>query len=258
LDVGLRDRVALVAGSSRGIGKAIALGLLREGCRTCVSGRDPVDLSQTAAEFEKEFGPDRVMQFAGDLTKTEMITRAIEQIRGAWGPLHCVVANVGSGRGKAGWSLDEDEWERLFRLNLWGSVRLVEAAIPLLIEGGRGSVVLIASIAGVEVTPAPLPYSAAKAALINYGKNLSRLVASRGVRVNSVAPGNILFPGGSWEKHLAERRDEVIRYIETEVAMRRFGGAEEIGNLVVFLCSEKASFITGACIVADGGQTRCV
>jgi 3-oxoacyl-[acyl-carrier protein] reductase len=116
----------------------------------------------------------------------------------------------------------------------------------------------VASIAGLESMPAPLPYSAAKAALVNYGKNLSRLLASRGVRVNSVAPGNVLFPGGSWERHLADRREEVLRYLQAEVPMQRFGRPEEIADLVVYLSSDRASFITGACVVADGGQTRSI
>jgi 3-oxoacyl-[acyl-carrier protein] reductase len=108
----------------------------------------------------------------------------------------------------------------------------------------------------VESTPAPLPYSAAKAALINYAKNVSRLVGTNQVRVNCVAPGNILFPGGSWERHIEQRHDEVMNYIRTEVPLGRFGTPEEIADLVVFLSSDRASFITGACVIADGGQTR--
>ena len=106
------------------------------------------------------------------------------------------------------------------------------------------------------VKPAPLPYSAAKAALINLSKNLARQAGPHNVRVNCVAPGNILFPGGSWEKHLEARAEEVHRFIQTEVPLRRFGRPEEIADAIAFLCSDRSSFITGACIVADGGQTR--
>jgi len=109
---------------------------------------------------------------------------------------------------------------------------------------------------GLESTSAPLPYSAAKAALVNYGKNLARQVGPSNVRVNCVAPGNILFPGGSWDRHLSERRDEVLHLINVEVPLQRFGRPEEIADLIVFLSSDRAAFITGACIVADGGQTR--
>ena len=130
--------------------------------------------------------------------------------------------------------------------------------LPEMIEARSGSVILISSITGVESTPSPLPYSAAKAALVNYGKNLARQVGKDQVRVNCVAPGNILFPGGSWEQRLAQRRDEVMDFIRAEVPLQRFGRAEEIADLVVFLSSDRAAFITGSCFVADGGQTRSV
>ncbi len=129
------------------------------------------------------------------------------------------------------------------------------AALPLLIES-RGSATLIGSIAGLEGLPAPLPYSAAKAALVAYANNLSRLVADQGVRINLVAPGNIIFPGSVWERKAAEDSDGVARYLAAEVPMNRFGKPEEIADLVAFLSSARASFITGACIVADGGQVK--
>jgi 3-oxoacyl-[acyl-carrier protein] reductase len=125
-----------------------------------------------------------------------------------------------------------------------------------MIRSRQGSIVLVASIVGLESTRAPLPYSAAKAALINYGKNLAWEVGPLNVRVNCVAPGNILFPGGSWERHLAERRDDVLREVDSEVPLQRFGRVEEVADLIVFLSSDRAAFITGSCVVADGGQTR--
>ncbi len=125
-----------------------------------------------------------------------------------------------------------------------------------MVERKRGAIIFVGSIAGVESSPAPLAYSSAKAALLNYVKNLARQVAEDGIRVNAVAPGNILFEGGSWVKHLEARREEVLRYIESEVPMKRFGKPEEIADAVAFLASARASFVTGACLVADGGQTR--
>lgn len=258
MDLQLKGRVALVAGSSRGIGKAIARAFLAEGCRTVITARQSESLVQTKSEFEAEFGPEQVLACNGDLTQTETIQKILAQVQERWNRLDCLVANVGSGSGKGGWSLSESDWSGLFENNLWGSVRLLSEALKEMTHARRGSIVLIASITGIESTLAPLPYSAAKAALVNYSKNLARQVAQHNVRVNCVAPGNILFPGGSWEKHLAKRYEEVMRQITTEVPMQRFGRPEEIADLVVFLSSDRASFITGDCIVADGGQTRSI
>jgi 3-oxoacyl-[acyl-carrier protein] reductase len=197
-----------------------------------------------------------MMACEGDLSHSEDIKGVLEAVGHRWGPPDCLVANVGSGRGPVGWDLGESDWQRLFEENLSGTYRLVQQVLPEMIRSGHGSIVLVASIVGLESTPAPLPYSAAKAALISYGKNLARQVGPSNVRVNSVAPGNILFPGGSWERHLAERPDEVLRDIQAGVPLQRFGRAEEVADLIVFLSSDRAAFITGSCIVADGGQTR--
>jgi 3-oxoacyl-[acyl-carrier protein] reductase len=256
LNLSLQNRVALVAGSSRGIGKAIAAAFLREGCRVCVTGRSEAPLSIALAEFEAEFGKECVISFCGDLTNTTMIEQALRKTHGLWGRLDVLVANLGSGSGKADWQVDSEEWERLFRLNFWGSVNLAQAAIPLLAENQHGGLLFIASITGVEATPAPLPYSAAKAALINYSKNLASQVAKLGVRVNCIAPGNVLFPGGTWERHLENDKNNVMQFIQSSVPLARFGTPEEIAGIAVFLCSDAATFITGACFKADGGQTR--
>jgi 3-oxoacyl-[acyl-carrier protein] reductase len=256
MDLHLDAKVAFVAGSSRGIGRAIAQAFLVEGARVVVTGRDGDTLGQTVSAFEAEFGGERVLAQRGDLSQPEEISAALAATRERWGEIDCLVANIGSGTAKPGWQLSQADWDGVFDVNLWGSLRLVEAALPDMVQARRGSITLIASIVGLESVNAPLPYSAAKAALINYSKNLARQVGQYGVRVNCVAPGNILFPGGSWEKKLAQNPDRFQRYIETEVALRRFGTPEEIADLVTFLSSDRAAFITGACVVADGGQTR--
>ena len=256
MDLRLEDKVVLVAGSSRGIGHASARAFLAEGCRTAITGRDSASLARAQAALDSEFGPESVLACEGDLSQTAVIKKVLSRIRDRWGQLDCLVANIGSGRGPVGWDVQESDWNRLFEENLWGSLRLITEVLPAMTRDRQGSIVLIASIVGLESTSAPLPYSAAKAALVNFGKNLARQVGPYNVRVNCVAPGNILFPGGSWERHLSEHRDEVLQHINAEVPLQRFGRPEEIADLIVFLSSERAAFITGACMVADGGQTR--
>lgn len=256
MDLQLSDRVALVAGSSRGIGLATARAFLAEGCRTVITGREGAALAEAKAALESEWTPELVMAYEGDLRDLDVIEALLTSIHERWGRLDCLVANMGNGRGPSGWDLQESDWQRLFEENLSGTYRLVQQILPVMARSRGGSIVLVASIVGLESTSAPLPYSAAKAALVSYGKNLARQVASANVRVNTVAPGNVLFPGGSWERHLAERRDEVLHQIELEVPLRRFGKPEEIADMIVFLSSDRAAFVTGSCVVVDGGQTR--
>jgi len=258
MDLGLVGRVVLIAGSSRGIGRATARAFLAEGCRTAITGRDRASLDAARVELASDFGPESVMAFQGDHGRPDVIARTLARMRERWGDLDCLVANIGSGRGKAGLDAKEADWMGAFDVNLWSGVRVVSAAVGQMLENHHGSITIVGSIVGVEGSTAPLAYSSAKAALMNYSKNLSRLVGPYNVRVNCVAPGNVLFPGGSWEKHLAERTAEVTAYVKAEVPLQRFGRPEEIADLIVFLSSDRASFITGACIVADGGQTRSI
>jgi 3-oxoacyl-[acyl-carrier protein] reductase len=256
MDMQLAGKVALVAGSSRGIGLATAHAFLQEGCRTVITGRDDAALAEGRAALASTFGENQVLACQGDLTDSAAIEAVLSTVSERWGPPDCLVANIGTGRGQTGWEIAEAEWQRLFEANLSCTYRLVRHVLPAMTRRGSGSIVIVASIVGIESTPAPLPYSAAKAALVSYSKNLARELGPVNIRVNCVAPGNILFPGGSWERHLSERRDEVSAYIESEVPLRRFGRPEEIADLITFLSSDRASFITGSCVVADGGQTR--
>lgn len=258
MDLHLDDAVVLVAGSSRGIGLATARAFLAEGSRVVITGRDEFALEQARASLMSESDPGRLLALSGDLREPAVIEALLTSVEERWGGLDCLVANVGNGRGPIGWDLAETDWERLFEENFSIAYRLVQQVLPAMTRTRRGSIVLVASIVGVESTRAPLPYAAAKAALLNYAKNVARQVGPDNVRVNAVAPGNILFPGGSWERRLAERRDEVMQMLDAEVPLRRFGQPDEIANLIVFLSSQRAAFITGACVVADGGQTRSV
>ena len=256
MNLGLENRNVLVSGSSRGIGRAIAEAFLHEGARVVITGRDEASLQAAADALCALKGAERVLTIAGDLGQPVHVARTLEHTLKVFGSLDIVVANVGTGVAKSGWDLEPSDWTASFDDNLFGGMTLLRAAITPLKESKCGSIVLVASIAGLEAIDAPIVYAAAKAGVVAAGKSLSRLLGRDGIRVNVVAPGNVLCPGGSWDRKLAERREHFERYVHNEVPLQRFGSPQEIADAVVFLASERASFITGACLVVDGGQTR--
>ncbi len=255
MNLGLQGKVVFVAGSSRGIGKGIAAVFLEEGARVVITARDAAALASAFAELSPGRA-DRVMTFTGDLGQPDVALEAHRQVAKRWGTVDALICNIGSGTGKSGWHLSTAEWYRVFSVNLWPSVGLVEIFLPKMVEARRGSITFISSIAGIESLGAPIPYGAAKAALEQFSKDLSRRVGKYGIRVNTIAPGNILFPDGTWQRKLDADEAGVAGMMTAEVPLGRFGTPEEIGATAAFLASERAAFITGACLVADGGQTR--
>lgn len=257
MNLELTGTSALIAGASRGIGLSIARAFLREGARVAITGRkrDSLDAAVHLLTTEAP-GRDRVFAIQGDMTDSSHVRVALEQTRSALGAPTSVVANIGSGAGPRGWSVTMDEWLSVLRLNLLGAMALATESLPALIEAGGGSITMVSSIAAREAINAPIAYCAAKSALEAAVKSLARLVAEHKVRVNAVAPGNVLFEGGTWDRRRLEHPEEVGRYIDAEVPLKRFGCPEEIADAVMFLASKRASFITGTSLVVDGGQTR--
>lgn len=257
MNLELSEKVVFVAGSSRGIGRSIAEALLFEGARVVITGRDQCALDATCSDLSSRFGAERILPICGDFSVEAFISAGFKATIQQFGHIDHLIANLGSGSGKPGWDQSVEEWHRLFEMNFFAATRLAQQVLPLLLANeNKGSIQFVSSIVAVEATPAPLPYSAAKAALNNYAKNLARQLGPHGIRVNTIAPGNILFPGGSWERQLANRKDAVESMLKTEVPMQRFGVPEEIANFAAFLCSPRAGFATGSCFVVDGGQTR--
>jgi 3-oxoacyl-[acyl-carrier protein] reductase len=259
MDLGLTDQVVFVAGSSRGIGRAIACALLTEGARIVLTGRDADSLERARAEIAQADSQARILAIRADLTDAASARDCIDRTISHFGRLDHLVANLGNGSGTPGPTPPDTDWTRLFEMNFFASVRLTEYCLPHLHANPLGgSILYISSIAALETTPAPLPYSAAKAALTNYAKNLSRHLAPQRIRVNTIAPGNIFFAGGSWELHLNNRRDAVEAMLRNEVPQQRFGSPEDVASLAAYLCSSHASFSTGATYVVDGGQTHSI
>jgi 3-oxoacyl-[acyl-carrier protein] reductase len=248
MDLKLTNKVAIVTGGSRGIGRAIALGLAEEGARVAICARGEERLRETEGELHAR-GVD-ALGVVADVSRAGEVERLVGETVERFGALHILVNNAGgSTRG------DTDEaWTQAYEMNLLAAVRATRTAVPHMRAAGGGSIVYIASIYGRE-SGGPAPYNAMKAAMISHAKAMALELAPE-IRVNSVAPGSTAFPGGSWGRRLEEDPEGMRRFIEENIPMGRFGTPEEIASVVVFLCSERASWVTGACVNVDGGQSR--
>lgn len=257
MDLGLSNRTIFIAGASKGIGRGIAEICLQEGARVALTARGLDGLRQTEQELKAVHGPDRVWTMAGDMRKTVDVETALERCEEEFGPLDGLVANVGIHPCPLGFDVDDETWEGGLQQNLGANYRLARGALRRMSRRQQGAIVLVSSIAGVDILGSPLTYGTAKAALNHLGGELARLAGPMGVRVNTIAPGNVLFPGGEWEARINGPRSEAWqRWIRREVPLARFGTPEEIGRVVAFALSPAASFMTGALLVVDGGQTR--
>ncbi len=245
----LDGRAALVAGASRGIGLAIAKALHEEGCNLALAARNRAGLEAAGALLG-----GRTSAHPGDVSDIAQAGAVAGDAAARWGGLDILICNAGDGRSVPAGSESEAEWRRMLDVNLFTSLNMIAAARPHMRRGG--AIVCISSIAGMAALGAPVAYSAAKAALNAAVKSLARPLALEGLRINAIAPGNILFDGGTWDRKLAEDRAGVEAMLAREVALGRLGKPEEIAALTVFLASPKASFITGSILVADGGQLR--
>jgi 3-oxoacyl-[acyl-carrier protein] reductase len=171
------------------------------------------------------------------------------------GGLDVVVANVGKSFARDAASMDDADLAKSLDMNLWTSARVAQRAVPHLQARGGGAITMISSIWGREAGGAP-GYNVAKAGVIALAKALARDYAPSGIRVNSVAPGSILFPGGGWDRRQKADPAAIADMVKRELPFGRFGTPEEIADVVAFLSSKRASWVTGACVVVDGGQSR--
>jgi 3-oxoacyl-[acyl-carrier protein] reductase len=256
VDLQLTNKVAIVTGSSRGLGLASARALAREGCCVVLCARSEDRLQQAAIEVGADAGdPARVLAVCADVSTAvgvdDLTARAVD----AFGGVDILVNNVGLARGGGLLDTTDAEWQQAIDQTLFPAIRASRAVVPHLRRRGGGAIVMIASIWGRE-SGGRMTYNAVKAAEISLAKALAQQLAPDNIRVLSVAPGSIMFPGGSWWKRQQNDPAGIAAMIERELPFGRFGRDDEVGDVVAFLASPRASWISGASVPVDGCQSR--
>jgi 3-oxoacyl-[acyl-carrier protein] reductase len=247
----LEGKVVLITGSSRGIGKAVALAFERQGALVAINGLNQKNLDAAQSEF-----CTAPLALCFDVTKPDEARQLVEDVVKHFGRIDIVVANVGSGRSVPPGDETYEEWQTVFATNFFSATNLVEASQKYLTATG-GSIICMSSICGCEVIPnAPITYSAAKAALNAYVSGIARPLGKLGIRIVAVAPGNVVFDGSVWEKRLSQDPQGVAQMLDRDVPLGRIANVTEIADVVVFAASARGAFATGSVWVVDGGQTR--
>ncbi|MGH7842959.1 MAG: SDR family NAD(P)-dependent oxidoreductase [Candidatus Binataceae bacterium] len=253
MDLGLNGRVAMLTGASRGLGRAMAIALAAEGVRLSICARGGEKLDEVAVEL-KAAGASVLAQPADVCDAGAMEAWAAATVR-AFGGVDILVNNAGGAKVGTLNQLDDEAWRQAFELNFFSAVRLSRLCADAMAKRGGGAIINISSLYGREAG-GPLSYNSSKAAMISFTKGLARELAPKGVRVNSIAPGSILYPGGTWENVFKANPGFEQDFLSHDFPAGRLGRPEEVAYAVVMLASPRASWITGACIPVDGAQGR--
>ncbi len=256
MDLGLTDKVAVITGSSRGLGLASARALVAEGCRVVLCARGAETLAEAALEVEAAARrPNMIAAVQADVSTVAGIELVIGRAVEAFGGLDILVNNVGKAAGGDLLGTSDAEWQAAFDETLFPAIRASRLAVPHLKARGGGAIIMITSIWGRE-SGGRMTYNAVKAAETSLVKALAQQLAPAGIRVNAVAPGSIMFPGGSWHKRQQADPAGIAEMLKRELPFGRFGRADEVANVVTFLASSRASWISGASVVVDGCQGK--
>ena len=256
MELGLKNKIAIVSGSSRGLGLATATALAAEGCRVCMCARTETRLQEAASAVRSLAGSaDRILAVRADVSRAEGAQEVVDRTVSAFGGVDVLVNNVGAASGGTLLETNDHAWQEAIDLTLFPAIRLSRLAVPHMQRSGGGAIVMIASIYGREAG-GRMTYNAVKAAEISLAKSMAQQLARDNIRVNSVAPGSILFSGGSWHRRQQEDPEGIAEFVRRELPFGRFGRAEEVGAVVAFLASPRASWMSGACVPVDGCQSR--
>jgi len=255
MDLGLTGKVAMVTGASRGLGRFIALQLAEEGCDLAICARSEEALAGTAAEV-KNLGR-RVLARPMDVTAVGAAEEMAKATEDSLGRIDILINNVGGNRRGLVHETTDADWDEIMNLNFNSHLRFSRAVVPHMLRRKEGVILFISSIFGREAGGKGLSiYNTTKSALISLAKIMALELAGEGIRVNSIAPGSIRFPGGSWDKRCIEDPDGMAEFIRQNLPLGRFGAAEELADVVTFLASPRASLVTGSCVNVDGGQSH--
>lgn len=250
MDLQLKDKHILITGGSKGIGKAIAEVFLSEGADVSIAARGMDSLRKA----QEELG-GHVMIFQADVSRADEREQLIQNFIKKKGKIDVLVNNAGGSNGAQAMNTEMDLFYEALELNYFSAVHLSKLAVNHMKEAKTGAIINITSIYGRE-SGGKVTYNNAKAALISFTKALADEVIADGIRVNSVAPGSILHETGNWKKKLEENPEKIKEFVKNDIPAGRFGTPEEVANVVAFLASGKASWISGASLNVDGGQSK--
>jgi 3-oxoacyl-[acyl-carrier protein] reductase len=255
MDLGLTGKVAVVTGGSRGLGLAAAKALAAEGAHVVICARGEEQLQKAVNEIlQNATSAARAITVKADVSSQAGVDSVIEFAIKSFGRLDVVVNNIGLGKGGDLETTTDADWQEAFDQTLFPAIRMSRAAVPHLRQQG-GAIVIVSSIFGREAG-GRMTYNAVKAAEISLTKSLAQQLAKDQIRVVSIAPGSIMFEGGSWWKRQQADPTGIAQFIKQELPFGRFGKPEEVGAVIAFLASAKASWISGTTVVVDGCQSR--